>query len=276
MAGPGGIWERNMTISYKLEKFEGPLDLLLHLIEKNKVDIYDIPIVEITKQYLDYVNQMEKEDLNIVSDFLVMAATLLDIKSRMLLPAPETEEGEEEDPRAELVARLLEYKKYKLMAQELADMEEEAGDVLLKMPTVPKEVAKYEPPVDLDKLLDGLTLAKLQRIFDSVMRRQKEKIDPIRSKFGTIKREPISLETKIMDVMHYARKHRKFSFRQMLERQRDKLEVVVSFLAILELMKIGKIHLTQEHTFDDMWIETLEQEGEEGELELEDLSGLEG
>ena len=76
--------------------------------------------------------------------------------------------------------------------------------------------------------------------------------------------------------MHYARKHRKFSFRQMLERQRDKLEVVVSFLAILELMKIGKIHLTQEHTFDDMWIETLEQEGEEGELELEDLSGLEG
>ena len=98
-------------------------------------------------------------------------------------------------------------------------MEEEAGDVLFKMPTVPKEVAKYEPPVDLDKLLDGLTLAKLQRIFDSVMRRQKEKIDPIRSKFGTIKREPISLETKIMDVMHYARKHRKFSFRQMLERQ---------------------------------------------------------
>ena len=96
-----------MAISYKLEKFEGPLDLLLHLIEKNKVDIYDIPIVEITKQYLDYVNQMEKEDLNIVSDFLVMAATLLDIKSRMLLPVPETEEGEEEDPRAELVASLL-------------------------------------------------------------------------------------------------------------------------------------------------------------------------
>ena len=265
-----------MAISYKLEKFEGPLDLLLHLIEKNKVDIYDIPIVEITKQYLDYVNQMEKEDLNIVSDFLVMAATLLDIKSRMLLPVPETEEGEEEDPRAELVARLLEYKKYKLMAQELADMEDAAGDVLFKVPTVPKEVAKYEPPVDLDQLLDGLTLAKLQRIFDSIMRRQKEKVDPIRSKFGTIRREPVSLEAKIMDVMHYARKHRKFSFRQMLERQRDKLEVVVSFLAILELMKIGKIHLTQEHTFDDMWIETLEQEGEEGELELDDISGLEG
>lgn len=265
-----------MVLSYKLEKFEGPLDLLLHLIEKNKIDIYDIPIVKITEQYLAYVNQMEKENLDIVSDFLVMAATLLDIKSRMLLPAPETEEGEEEDPRAELVARLLEYKKYKLMAQELADMEDAADGVLYKKPTVPPEVAKYEPPVDLDKLLDGLTLAKLQRVFDGIMRRQKEKLDPIRSKFSTIKREAISLETRIMDVLHYARKHRTFSFRQMFSGKTSKLEVVVSFLAVLELMKLGKIHLTQEHTFDEMWIETLEQEGEDGVIELEDLSGLEG
>ncbi len=102
-----------MEISYKLEHFEGPLDLLLHLIEKNKINIYDIPIVEITEQYLDYVNHMEKEDLNVVSEFLVMAATLLDIKARMLLPAEVDEEtGEEQDPSSDLVARLLEYKKY--------------------------------------------------------------------------------------------------------------------------------------------------------------------
>lgn len=265
-----------VSISYKLEKFEGPLDLLLHLIDKNKVDIYDIPIVEITQQYLDYMNQMDKEDLNIVSDFLVMAATLLDIKSRMLLPAPADEEGEEEDPRAELVARLLEYKKYKMMAQELADMEENAQGLLFKVPTVPKEVAKYEPPVDLDNLLGGLTLARLQRIFESVMKRQQDKVDPIRSSFGTIKKEPVSLEDKILTVLGYARKHRSFSFRQMLERQSDKLEVVVTFLAILELMKMGKIQLTQEHTFDDMYIETLEAEGEETELDLEEIAGLEG
>lgn len=265
-----------MTISYKLEKFEGPLDLLLHLIEKNKVDIYDIPIVEITSQYLDYINQMEKEDLNIVSDFLVMAATLLDIKSRMLLPVEVNEEGEEEDPRAELVERLLEYKRYKLMAQELLDMEEHAQGQLFKKPTIPKEVAKYEPPVDLDKLLDGLNLAKLQRIFDSVMKRQKEKVDPVRSKFGTIKKEPISLETKILDVMDYARKHRSFRFRNMLERQSDRFELVVTFLAILELMKIGKIHATQEYTFDDIKIETLEAEGEETELELNGIEGMNG
>ena len=263
-----------MSISYKLEQFEGPLDLLLHLIEKNKVSIYDIPIAEITDQYLEYVSQMEKEDLNVVSEFLVMAATLLDIKSRMLLPAEVNEEGEEEDPRAELVERLLEYKMYKYMAFELKDRELDAEKVFYKNPTIPKEVARYEPPVDLDKLLDGLTLAKLQRIFESVMKRREDKVDPIRSNFGTIRQEPVSLEEKITSVMDYARKHRRFSFRAMLERQGDKLEVVVTFLAVLERMKIGKIHLTQEHLFDDMEIETLEEEGNEEELNLEDIEEL--
>ncbi len=263
-------------ISYKLDNFEGPLDLLLHLIEKNKVSIYDIPIVLITEQYLDYVNNMETEDLNLVSEFLVMAATLIDIKSRMLLPAQVDEEGQEEDPRAELVARLLEYKMYKCMAQELLDLEEGAGKHLYKSPTIPEEVAKYETPVDLDQLLGDLNLAKLQAIFQSVIKRRADKIDPIRSRFGTIRREPISLETRIGSVMDYARRHRRFRFRQLLERQGDKLEVVVTFLAILELMKMGKICLTQEELFDDMNIETLEPEGESGELELDGLEDFEG
>ena len=102
-----------MGIPVKLQVFEGPLDLLLHLIEKNKIDIYDIPIVEITSQYMEYIRQMEREDLNVMSEFLVMAATLLDIKCRMLLPKEINEEGEEEDPRAELVEQLLQYKMYK-------------------------------------------------------------------------------------------------------------------------------------------------------------------
>ena len=263
-------------ISYKLENFEGPLDLLLHLIEKNKVSIYDIPIVLITEQYLDYVSHMETEDLNVVSEFLVMAATLIDIKSRMLLPAETNEEGEEEDPRAELVARLLEYRMYKYMAQELSELEEGAGRHLYKVPTVPEEVARYEPPVDLDRLLDGLTLARLQAVFESVVKRRADKIDPIRSRFGTIRKEPVSLETRIGTVMEYARSHRTFSFRQLLERQADRLEIVVTFLAVLELMKMGKIHLTQEDLFDDMNIETLEPEGEKGELNLEGLEDFEG
>ncbi len=264
------------TITYKLEHFEGPLDLLLHLIEKNKIDIYDIPIADITAQYLDYVRQMEREDLNIVSEFLVMAATLLDIKARMLLPREVDEEGEEIDPRAELVERLLEYKRYKLLADALADREEGALKHFYKESTLPPEIARYEPPVDLDKLLDGLTLAKLKRIFEQVMKRQEDKIDPIRSNFGTIRREPVSLEQKIGQVMSYARRQRRFRFRELLEGQGDKLEIVVTFLAVLELMKIGKIHLSQEETFGDMDIETLEPEGEEEDLDLEGLDDFAG
>lgn len=264
------------TITYKLEHFEGPLDLLLHLIDKNKIDIYDIPIVEVTAQYLEYVRQMEREDLNLVSDFLVMAATLLDIKARMLLPKEVDEEGEEIDPRAELVERLLEYKRYRLMADSLADREDGALTHFYKEPTVPPEVAKYQPPVELDKLLDGLTLAKLQRIFEQVMKRQEDKIDPIRSSFGTIKKEPVSLEKKIGSVLSAVRKTRRCSFRQLLEAQADKLEVVVTFLAVLELMKLGKIRLSQAEIFGEMDIEALEPSEEEDEELFEGLTGLEG
>ncbi len=134
------------------------------------------------------------------------------------------------------------------MADELADREDGELKHLYKPSTLPPEVAKYEPRVDLDRLLDGLTLAKLQRIFEQVMKRKEDKIDPIRSNFGTIQREPVSLEQKIGNVLTYARRRRSFSFRELLEGQGDKLEVVVTFLAVLELMKIGKIHLSQEET----------------------------
>ena len=126
-------------LRFKLEKFEGPLDLLLHLIERDKIDIFDIPIVQITAEYMDYITQMEEEDLDLVSDFLVMAATLLEIKSRMLLPKEVDEEtGEEVDPRAELVARLLEYRKYKYMAEQLENQEDEAELYFYKPPTIPE------------------------------------------------------------------------------------------------------------------------------------------
>ena len=119
-----------MELQYKLESFEGPLDLLLHLIEKNKVNIYDIPIAKITDQYMDFVSHMEEKDLDLVSEFLVMAAELLDIKARMLLPKEENEEEEESDPRAELVARLLEYKAFRIRSEELKELEQDAERIL--------------------------------------------------------------------------------------------------------------------------------------------------
>ena len=246
-----------MNLEFKLQAFEGPLDLLLHLIEKNKVNIYDIPIVEITEQYIDYVKQMDKEDLDLVSEFLVMAATLLDIKAKMLLPKePETEE-DEEDPRAELVERLLEYKRFKYMSYELRDRQLDAEKSMYKVPTIPEEVKKYETPVELDKLLEGITLKKLNEIFNEVLKRQEDKIDPIRSKFGTIEKEEVSVEDKMEYVAEYILKERHCSFRTLLKAQCSKVQIIVTFLAILELMKVGKIKIVQNDIFDDIQIDAI-------------------
>ena len=206
-----------MGIPVKLEAFEGPLDLLLHLIEKNKIDIYDIPIVEITSQYMEYIRAMEREDLNVMSEFLVMAATLLDIKCKMLLPREEQEE-EEEDPRQELVEQLLEYKMYKYMSYELRDREMMGDQTLYKEPTIPEEVRDYVEPVDLDDLLGDLTLIKLNAIFQEVMKRQADKVDPVRSKFGKIEKEEVTLPDKLSYVTDYAKSHRRFSFRELLKK----------------------------------------------------------
>lgn len=255
-----------MGIPVKLQVFEGPLDLLLHLIDKNKIDIYDIPIVEITNQYMEYIQAMEKSDLNVMSEFLLMAATLLDIKCRMLLPKEVNEEGEEEDPRQELVEQLLQYKMYKYMSYELKDRQIEGDMVLYKEPTIPEEVKNYEEPVDLDALLDGLTLAKLNQIFQDVMKKQGDKIDPLRSKFGKIEKEEVTLPKKLDFVEGYARQHKKFSFRSLLKTQSSKTQIVVTFLAILEMMKTGKIRIEQEQPFEDIMITSMiEQDGKEAE-----------
>ena len=193
-----------MDMTIKLQVFEGPLDLLLYLIEKNKVNIYDIPIVEITSQYMEYVAEMKRRDLDVLSEFLVMAATLIDIKSKMLLPRTEKEEEEEEDPRAELVQQLLEYKMYKCMAYELKDRQMDAERIMFKKPTIPKEVLAYEEPLDLDEQLSDVTLNQ----------------------------------------------------QNSLESSSGKIEVIVTYLAILELMKMGRINISQEHIFDDILIES--------------------
>lgn len=250
-----------MSIAVKLEAFEGPLDLLLHLIEKNKVNIYDIPIVEITEQYLAYVDAMDKQDLNVVSEFLVMAATLIDIKSRMLLPKEVNEEGEEIDPRQELVERLLEYKKFKYIAEELKDKQTDAEKYMFKPETIPPEVSRYEPPVDIERLLSDVTLKKLNDIFQSVMKRQVDKIDPVRSKFGRIEKDEVSLPEKMAYIEEYSGKYASFSFRTLLNSQSTKMEVIVTFLAVLELIKISKIRIEQDKIFDDIRIYARGEEG---------------
>ena len=242
-------------LSVKLEKFEGPLDLLLHLIDRNKVSIYDIPIAEITEQYMEAIRDVDTNDMDLASDFLVMAATLLEIKSRMLLPAETTEDGEELDPREELVARLIEYKMYKSLSEELLSRTDEAGRVLYKEASIPEEVRKYEPPVDLDKLTEGVTLKKLQDVFWMVMKRQVDKIDPIRSRFGNIERDPVRISDRLAYVFDYGKKHKVFSFRDLLSRQQSRTGIVVTFLACLEMIHIGRIRVSQDTIFGDIRFE---------------------
>lgn len=247
-----------MALEVKLEVFEGPLDLLLHLIDKNKIDIYDIPIVLITEQYLEYIKQMETEDMNIMSEFLLMAATLLDIKCKMLLPKEVNEDGEEEDPRAELVQKLLEYKMYKYMSYELKDRQFTAERNWYKEPTIPKEVLAYKEPLDYEELLGDVNLQKLHSIFKETLKRKEDKVDPVRSQFGKIEKDEINLEEKTSYIEDFIRLNKKLSFRQLLEKQNSKMEIIVTFLVVLELMKIGMIVITQDDIFDDIYITAVE------------------
>ncbi|MBE6013811.1 MAG: segregation/condensation protein A [Lachnospiraceae bacterium] len=247
-----------MALAVKLEAFEGPLDLLLHLIDKNKVNIYDIPIAEITEQYLDYIREMQRQDLDIMSEFLVMAATLLDIKSRMLLPKQVDEEGEEIDPRAELVEKLLEYKMYKYISYDLKDRAMDAEHVMYKTSTVPKEILDFEEPVDMEALLDGITLSKLNQVFNTLIKRQAGRVDPVRSKFGTIEKEEFSVEDKTVFIEAYINEHSPAHFTDLLSENASKVEIIVSFLVILEMIKGGKIRVTQTELFDDIVIERID------------------
>ena len=149
------------------------------------------------------------------------------------------------------------YKMYKYMAYELKDRQSDAEFIMFKPPTIPDEVKEYSEPVDLDKLLGDLTLSRLNKIFQDVMKRQDNKIDPIRSKFGKIEKEEVPLPMKMTYVQDYAKSHKRFSFRQLLEEQKTKMHIVVTFLAILELMKTGEICVAQEETFGEIMIDSL-------------------
>lgn len=244
-----------MSIPIKLDAFEGPLDLLLHLIDVNKINIYDIPISLLTDQYLEAINYNETKDMDSISEFLVMASTLLRIKSKMLLPhEKDPETGEEIDPRAELVERLLEYKMYKYTSIELKSMATYADKVFYKEESIPDTIKDYKEPVDVKGLLNGITLTKLNDIFEGVMRRREDKIDPIRSKFGKIEKEEVTLPQKMFYVQTYGLEKKKFWFRDLLEKGKTKMDVIVTFLCILELMKMGRVEVTQESIADDMEI----------------------
>lgn len=241
-----------MKYKIVLETFEGPLDLLLHLIEKAKVDIYDIPISDITDQYMTYLDEMKELDLEIASDFLVMASTLLEIKSKMLLPTKNnTDENrqmemEEIDPRMELVRRLVEYKKYKKVAEELKLQEINQNKVFYK----PKEEFAYSKEEDLE--LDNLNLDELVKVLNKVLTKRNKKVKPI--DIDEIQREEVTLEECINNIKDELNRRDNILFSELFNENSTRTEIIGMFLSILELIKSKYLKARQEKNFSDIVI----------------------
>lgn len=238
----------------KLDNFEGPFDLLFHLFEKNQVDIYDIPINEITEQYLDYLYNMQQLDLEVASEFLVMAATLLHIKSKMLLPDKKEQKEEEVDPREELVRRLLEYKRYKHFTSELKELEKYWEKTVFRLPellniTAREELLELEPSV-------------LRQQYLAILDRNKKKIN-VRANNITklIEHEKVSLRSKMREVVRQLLNKVSFKFSDLFSlKKKSKTEVITGFMAILELAKMKKVKIEQTSQFSDIQITSLNRD----------------
>lgn len=245
-------------ISFKLQVFEGPLDLLLHLIQKNKVSISDIPIAEITEQYLDYLAEMEQFDMEVSSEFLVIAANLLYIKSKTLLPKYGGEE--EEDPREELIKRLIEYKRIKQAAEVLEEKQFLAENYYFKNP-------EYIEPILVDESFRDVTQEKLQLAYIEVFRKLERRAPAKKESFiGIVGHEIVSVMSKVKDVLGRLKRFTRIRFRDIFRTVTSRSEAVASFLAVLELMKLNRVTLSDT---DGEVMVTYEGDGEEPEDEWE-------
>ena len=251
-----------MDINIKLDSFEGPMDLLYSLIIKNKIDIYDIPIAEITDQYLGYVDAMERANMDNISEFVVMAATLIEIKSKMLLPKEVDENNEEIDPRAELVQRLIEYKKFKMLAVDFNDKQKKSGFTFYKKEDrdIISKVRK-DVPREISDILKGADSNMLFNAFREVLRRQEVKTDKIRSGFNSVQREEFTIEEKIQHIKNLLILKGSIGFFEIFDDNSSKNEIVVTFLAMLELIKTKVIVVEQAQIFDDIKISVYKEAG---------------
>ena len=238
-----------------LESFEGPLDLLLHLIEKNRIDIYDIPIALLTEQYMAYLAKFKEFNIEIASEFLVMAATLLQIKSKILLPdtkiETETTDEEETDPRQELVERLLEYRRYKKISSVLSEMAQEAGQRYFRKSTLPEP--KHLPPTGLDVKL-------LWQAFQNVLEGQIEHAPLI----ANVAREQYTIEDKIVSLLAILKENNgNICFNAVFTPKTSKTELITTFLAMLELIKIKRISVYQTGLFSPIYLKINENDDTE-------------
>jgi segregation and condensation protein A len=235
-----------MNYKIRLDMFEGPLDLLLYLVKKDHLNIYDIPIAKVTQQYLEYINLMQLLDLNIVGEFLVMAATLMQIKSKMLLPAEElAAQEEQEDPRAELVKRLLEYEKFKQIAENLKQKETSQQEVF-------KRSKAQEAPET--KASDKQEVYFEASIFDLINAFSRALKDIPREVFYEVIKDQYTVEQKVHDILHLLLVETEIKLSELFSKTKSKIEIIVIFLAILELAKMKEIIARQNAEFQDIII----------------------
>ncbi|NIK74467.1 segregation and condensation protein A [Thermonema lapsum] len=242
-----------MSFEIKLPLFEGPFDLLLFFIERDELDIYDIPIAKITHDFLDYIHQLEKLNIEVAGEFMVVAATLMRIKSKMLLPRPELDEkGNEIDPREELVKHLLEYKKYKSVIDEFARLEDER----LKKEArgnLQQELQKLAASNNVEAELQGLDLYKLLRVYEQVMERFRLENKRISH---TIEQYPFTIEGQKQMIQQLLQKQRRVSFVEIIKTNPRRIAVIFNFLAILEMAHYGEVRLIIGEGANNFWLET--------------------
>ncbi len=234
----------------KLQQFEGPLDLLLFFIKRDELDIYDIPISKITKEFMEYLNLMEKFNLEIAGDFILMASTLMQIKVKMLLPREKNEKGDEIDPREELVRALLEYRRYKEMTEEFAVLESEQKKIFYRGYFKNDEIEK---PEELQTLLKNVTVFDLLQAFKAAITKAEED-----EHVHEIQKINVSIEEQMNYILHKTKSEGKINFINLVSGIKEKIRIIVTFIAMLELVKLRKIDLRESETFNDFEIYGLE------------------
>jgi segregation and condensation protein A len=244
-----------VSFEIKLPLFEGPFDLMLFFIERDELDIYDIPISKITNDFLEYIHQLEKMEIEVASDFILFAATLMKIKSKMLIPRPQlNEEGEEIDPREELVRHLLEYKKYKSVIGELATMEEtqfskeKRGNIASEL----KQLSKVD---DVEAEIQDLDLYKMLKVYQKVMAKFAARTDETKH---TVIQYPYTIEQQKDFVLEKVSFRAQVPFTEFIEYKPDKIFVIYTFLAILELLQLSMVTIKIGEGFNNFWVEKTE------------------
>ncbi len=236
----------------RLDNFEGPLDLLLFFIKRDELDIYDIPISYITNEFMKYVEIMEQLDLEAAGEFILMAATLMQIKAKMLLPKERDEKGEEIDPRADLIAALLEYKRYKEMAEELSISESYARNISFRGNF---EADEKESQDDLNSLLKNVTLYDLMKALKRALENRPQEA------VHQIERVTVTIDEQINYILKLLESSGELSFVDLISGIFEKIKIIVTFIALLEMVKMGQIGLKESENFNDFTIYKLVENG---------------